>query len=270
MFVVVTIMMIENMDAKTVIQKWASILLILTLCLNAQLAFSEQLKLGIFKFSPWGMSKNNKIDGIIWEYYQAILKEADLKAEITLIPYPRMIKQLVEGKLDCAIFTKNFEPFQNIAYLFDLTAVAISRKGTVINDYDDFKDKSKIKSVGFANGTNRIFPKLFNDPEIPHHILPSLHQAPQMLARKRIDAVIGMKHTMLYEFKQQKLMDIFNTPWYEIKKIPVWLQCSKHIKINPATIARLKSAALKIKAQGLFEQINKKWFFVDPHQDDQP
>jgi len=252
-------MIIKSMEAKIIIKKWLGILLALAILSCPQLVFAEKLKLGIFKFAPWGMSENNEIHGIIWDYYQVILKEADLEAQITLIPYPRMIKQLKDGTLDCAIFTKNLEPFQNIAYLFDLTAVAVSRKGTVITNYDDFRDKSKINSVGFANGTDRIFPRLFNDAQIPHHILPSLHQAPQILARKRADVVIGMKHTMLYEFKRQQLLNIIQTPMYEIRKIPVWLQCSNQITISPAIIERFKAAALKIKARGLFEKISAHW-----------
>ncbi|MEM5530080.1 transporter substrate-binding domain-containing protein [Gammaproteobacteria bacterium AS21] len=262
-------MIIKSMEAKIIIKKWLSILLALTIFSSPQLVFAEKLKLGIFKFSPWGMSENNEIRGIIWEYYQAILKEADLEADITLVPYPRMIKKLVDGTLDCAIFTKNFEPFQNIVYLYDLTAVAMSRKGTVISSYDDFSDKNKIKSVGFANGTDRIFPRLFNDTEIAHHIFPSLLQAPQMLARKRVDVVIGMKYTMLYEFKRQQLLDIVQIPWYEIRKVPVWFQCSNHIKISPATIERFKVAALKIKADGVFEEIAKKWLPSEVPQSDQ-
>jgi len=256
-FRVVIVMIIKQ--ANPTKKLFITILFMATICSMAQPLRAQQLRLGIFKFAPWGVSEGNKISGIIWEYYQAMLKDANLDANITLLPYPRMIKQLIDGKLDCAIFTKNLEPFQDIAYLYDLTTVAISRKGTHITKYDDFKNKS----VGFANGTNRIYPKLFNDPEIPHHILPSLHQAPQMLARKRVDIVIGMKYTMLYEFRQQELMNITNIPWYEIKKVPVWLQCGNQIEVNSATITRLKAAALKLKANGLFEEIIKKWLSSD-------
>lgn len=247
--------------------KWLFKVLIITLLVSVnQTSYAEPLNFGIFKIEPWGMLTQEGVTGINWQQTQAILTKTSLTAQPVLSNYPRMIKQLKAGKTQCAIFTVSpgsAKQFNRIVFLYDLTVVAISRKGIEINEIKDLKNRNIIKTIGFANGTDKAFQEIFYDPDITRHVIPSPAQAPLLLARKRIDAFIGIKQTMLYAINKADAADFISYPWYEIKKLSVWLQCSKKAKLTTIELDELKKAAIESRDSGELDRIIKKWIKVD-------
>jgi len=237
-------------------------ILVMILFVMNQTAHGEILKFGIFNIEPWGQLSKDEITGINWEQGQAIFNKAKLAAVPVISNYPRMIKQITEGKTDCSIFTvspKLIENYHQLVYLYDLTVVAISRKGIEIKSLNDLKDEKKIKTLGFANGTDIAFQELFYDPDINTHIIPSPAHAPLLLAKKRIDAFIGIKRTMSYAVKKAKAADFISYPWYELKTLAVWLQCSKKTNLTKTQFNELIKSAVELRDSGKLDKIITKW-----------
>jgi polar amino acid transport system substrate-binding protein len=217
---------------------------------------------GIIGFAPWGIQKDNLTTGIFWDQSLKILKETGFTGEPSYATYPRMIKQLREGSIDCAIFTKNSsesEYFHFVSYMFDLNVTVISRTGISINKYEDFLSNKKIKIVGFPNGGSNYFPKLYNNPNVKKHIVPTQKQGPAMIKRGRIDAFIGIEKTLIYEVNKQGLIDNINFTEFNVNTLPVWLQCSKKSYITQKDLDSLKIAVENLKSRNAFQQIIKHW-----------
>ncbi|NRA19740.1 MAG: transporter substrate-binding domain-containing protein [Oceanospirillaceae bacterium] len=242
-------------------------LLLLLLISPAISLQAKEIKIGIFDFAPWGMQVADRVTGIVWQQALAIFKQTEFTPVAHFSSYSRMFKQLEAGQIDCSLMIKsmqNSDSLNVISYLYDLKASVISRKGIKINNFADFYNP-QLKVIGFARGTNFLFPKLFNDPKVKLHIVPSQHQGPLMIARGRIDAFVGMTETLLYELRQENLLDQMNFPGYPVSQFPVWLQCSKRSLLSAMDLAAIKQAADKVRAKDTFTTIIEQW--IAPIQD---
>jgi polar amino acid transport system substrate-binding protein len=227
--------------------------------------FAPHILFGIIGFEPWGIKKDNKITGIFWDQSQAIINEIGYTGEPSYAPYSRIIKQLREGSIDCAIFTKNDSEskyYHFVSYLFDLDATVISRKGISIDSYDDFLNNEKIKTVGFPNGGETFFPTLYNNPTVKKQIVPTQKQGPAMIKRGRIDAFVGIKSTLIYEVDKQGLKEDINFTGYTVKTLPVWLQCSKKSLLTQEELMTLAKAVEKLKSNNSFLKIVSHWLSI--------
>jgi ABC-type amino acid transport substrate-binding protein len=223
---------------------------------------TSNIRFGIIGFAPWGMKENHKVTGVFWDQAKAILNEVQLQGSPAYAAYPRIIKQLKEGHVDCSIFTKNIlndKYYHFVSYLYDLNVTVISRKGLIINSYDDFFDDENIKVVGFPNGGENFFPTLFADPFVKKQILPSQEQGPAMIQRGRIDAFIGIEKTLIYEVDKQGLKGSISFTGYNVSALPVWLQCSKKSSLTQQDLDTLKHAVEKLKSQNAFQKIIQLW-----------
>lgn len=228
----------------------------------SSLAKSAPLKVGIIGDAKWGLNNENPVTGIMREQSNTILKMANLNATHSYAPYPRLLKQLKYGEIDCAILaidSRNTSANILISYLYDIKAVVITRKDLKYRSYGDFYNKRKIKVVGFPNGGSYLYPKLFNDPRVEKRIIPSHKQAPLMLARKRIDAFIGMQYAIRYEVHRNKLNSVLSVPGRVVDSLPIWLQCSKKSMVSKALQQRLKKAVITVKSLNSLQNIIDKW-----------
>lgn len=241
-----------------------NVLLILVLSTTVTQAspVDSPLTVGIIGISKWGAANDNPITGIMREQSHVIFRMANINATHSYALYPRLLRQLERGFIDCAILTKNPGKSQNylmISHLYDVDIIALSRKGTAINRYVDFQDPNIIKRVGFPNGGRYLFPKLYSDTSVKKQIIPSQQQGPLMLVKGRIDTFIGMKYSLLYGINRDKLLGKTNYPGYPIQRLEVWLQCSKKSAMALRYQARLKTAVNTVKSLKVFQTIINKW-----------
>ena len=221
------------------------------------------LKIGVIGTSTWGGAKNNPITGIILEQSKGILRMANINATYSYGLYPRILKQMERGFIDCAILPKapaDQKIHLMISHLYDVDIIALSRKGTVIKEYHDFLHSVMTNNrVGFPNGGQYLFPKLFKDPRVKKQIIPSQQQGPLMLVRGRIDTFIGMKYSLLYGINRDKLLGKTNYPGYPIQRLEVWLQCSNKSQLAIDYQERLQGAVRTVKSLKAFQTITDKW-----------
>jgi len=229
----------------------------------ADSVYSKQpMKVGIIGVAKWGIINDNPITGIMREQSNAIFRMANIYATHSYARYPRLVKQLERGSIDCAILTRPAKPQEThlmISHLYNVEIIALGRKGSAINTYQDFHNKKQIKTVGFPNGGKYLFPELYLDLKVKKQIIPSQQQGPLMLVKGRIDSFVGMKYSLLYGIHRDKLLNKTNYPGYRVQQLEVWLQCSKKSKLAAKNIDRLKLAVQRVESMQAFSTIIDKW-----------
>lgn len=250
------------MRKKTValyLNKLFNLLFLLTF---SPLLSADSISFGVFHAPPWGMEKNGSVQGITIDHIRAITDSAGLEAEFSVVPYPRMIKQLEQGNIDCAIATRHTSSSKNVIYLaslYELDVSVISRKEDKYTSDQHLSSAKKNPVVGFANGTEHFHPKLFNSNKTSLQLVKGHAQAPIMLTRKRVDAFVGVERLLLHELRQSNLLDDVYFPGYRVNKLQMWLQCSEHSESAQKLSARLLSAIKTLKDNGTIIDIVDQW-----------
>lgn len=241
--------------------KVIKILLIVTILLSVN-SYATEVKFGVFNFRPWGMQVENEVTGMIWDQALAIFKSSDHSISAVISSYPRMIKSLKTGELDCAIITKNnknSDTLDFVSHVHDLEVIVISKVGVKVDRYSDFIFPDRKAIVGFANGTAHLYPQLYNDPRITAHIVPKMKQGPLMLSRERIDFFVGVSASLLYEIRKTQLFEKINYPGFLVTTLEVWLQCSKKSSLTEIDYQQLRTKITQLKIKNTFTRIINKW-----------
>lgn len=223
---------------------------------------TQPMKVGIIGASKWGKINDNPITGIMREQSNAIFRMANIYAIHSYARYPRLVKQVERGTVDCAILTRPANTKAKnlmVSHLYDVEIIALARKGSAINSYQDFHNQQQLKTVGFPNGGKYLFPKLYQDIKVRKQIIPSQQQGPLMLVKGRIDSFVGMKYSLLYGINRDKLLNKTNYPGYKVQDLEVWLQCSKKSKLAAVHFERLIVAVQGVKSMQAFQTIINKW-----------
>jgi len=222
----------------------------------------QPMKVGIIGATKWGRVNDNPITGIMREQSNAIFRMANIYAVHSYARYPRLVKQVERGSVDCAILSKNTDEQQNnlmISHLYNVEVIALNRQGTDINKYEDFYNKKRIKIVGFPNGGKYLFPELYQDTKVKKLIIPTQQQGAAMLVKGRIDSFVGMKYSLLYGINRDQLLGKTNYPGYPVHSLEIWLQCSKKSKLANQHFERLQLAVQRVKSMQAFQTIINKW-----------
>lgn len=213
-------------------------------------------------FEPWGMIKQDVVQGIMLDQVKAILAEVKLKTKADFANYPRMIQRIRSGDCDIGAFSRyesNADAVEFIEHLYDLQVVAVTPKNVTIKDFESFHDLKLIPSVGFPMGGDEFFPRLFNDPKIVKEMVPAQHHGVLMLGKGRLGAFVGIDKTIVYEARNNHLEDKLNLPGFPVNKLQIWLQISKKAKTAMKYSSQIREAAKKLKKEGRFNAIIDAW-----------
>jgi len=70
---------------------------------------------------------------------------------------------------------------------------------------------------------------------------------------------------MSYAVNKANAKSFITYPWYEIKKLAVWLQCSKKSSLTKIEINELRKKAVALRDSGRLDKIINKWILNDTH-----
>ncbi len=230
--------------------------------LNIVTGYAETIRFGVFSAPPWGMETEGGINGITVDQIKAIVDHAGFDMQISFSPYPRMIKQLNEGVIDCAIATINPSTDESVVYLsalYNLDIAVISRRDNRLKSDEELLSLTENPVVGFANGTGHFHPKLYQNRNAVKQLLVGHHQGPIMLSKSRIDAFVGIEKLLLYEIRRSGLLDQIYFPGYQVSKVTMWLQCSNKSEGFYHYESKLRDAAKWLKSQSVYTAILDRW-----------
>ncbi|MCJ8300592.1 MAG: transporter substrate-binding domain-containing protein [Pseudomonadales bacterium] len=174
--------------------------------------------------APYGFERDSAAAGIYFDLANLLLREAGFRSEHHIYPYARIIHELKTGQTDLTIMFKYQELADHVIYIAPLPTlknVVIGLKG------EHFESISALrgKTLAYLRGAN-FSEQIDNDPLIVKHRTADFRQGIEMLARGRVDAVIGPIQPILSAAAAMDRINMLGEPLVVSERTP-WLQISK-------------------------------------------
>ena len=246
------------------IQKSIMVVLCFLSCmLSASRSDAEHrtLKIAVFQSRPYGfIGEKGGLQGLSVDQTKAIMKEANLPYEMTLANYSRIINGLRSGKVDVTILLWSdaaLEVAECIETIMALKNIVVGKKGTNWSSVTDLHAMQR--PVGTSRGAR--YGELFDDDtEIPKYPIDSYEQGLQMLFAGRLDAIVGVEHTIYKAAKELGYSrDQFGASLL-IKEVKGCIFFSRATASHWSTERqRIKDIAQHLKEKGVFKQIDQRW-----------
>jgi len=119
-------------------------IIILLLSIYTQHVQPNCLNAAVINVAPYGFkSSTGQIQGIHWDYLEAISQESGICIHKKLLPYTRVLKNLEKGLSDISIISVTADniPWLNpIVQMSKVKIIVIPHKDVKITQYDDLKN----------------------------------------------------------------------------------------------------------------------------------
>lgn len=210
-------------------------------------------------FAPFEYKNANGKDymGFDVDLMTAIAKEMDSRIEIHDMKFDQLLSELDAGKVDVVIsgMTDNDERRQqadfSASYYKTGLTIVVKNTDTVIKDLDDLAGKK----VAVQRGTSSsdVVSKL---PDVTLKEMISASDALQELAKGRVDAVVNDRPVNDYY--------IVKNGYADLKVLEELIFPEDYAiavsKKNPELLRKIDAILLKLKKNGTYDKIYKKWF----------
>ncbi len=213
---------------------------------------------------PFQINENDSIKGVRTEVVRAIADETGMKYKIEVYPWARAYKMALKKKnvlIYSLIRSPEREPlFKWIGKIGEVMGRLYklkSRKDINLKILDD----AKSYMIGVVrNDHTHLFLKSKGFVDKQHlHVLPMMHLARKMLYKGRIDLMMDDEVIMAYSIKK---LGLSPSKYEEALVIPEFLG-EHYLAANPKTpnqlVNQFKEALKKIKKNGTYNQIMRKW-----------
>jgi len=179
-------------------------ILILVLVFFSGYVFPESntLKVAAPPFAPFSFFiESDQCKGATAEILDNIAYLAGLKTQHVRFPYARILRSLVDGKVDMALVFKNSSVKDHVHYIGPVSKSRIVVLTHLNNPITQYEDLANLKSIAVIRKAN--FEKKFdNDTQLQKHPVESYIQGLQMFNIERADAVVGSLSGLEYSLKQ--------------------------------------------------------------------
>lgn len=209
-------------------------------------------------FAPFEFSdQNNKVIGYDVDIIDAIAKEAGFKVEIVSMPFDGLIPALMTSQLDLVAAGMTITPeraqkvdFTAPYYNSGLSAVILKSNA---NKFKKLDDLSKSRLCGQIGNTGVDFAKKLSGNVAAFN---THAEAFMELKSKGCDAVVTDRPVNEYFLSSQK-----NDDYVEINEFAESAQFGIAVKKgNSDLLGQLNDGLKKIRENGVFAEIHKKWF----------
>ena len=218
---------------------------------------NEKLRVGLFNIVPYAYIEEGKLTGISYDIIQSLEQELNIKLEVKLLPYKRMLHHLELGKIDFAIFflSDYSEGFsEKLLAMYDLETIVLGKKGLKISSYEDLLGLHMATPRGVRYIAFRSKNKQLNITPVQDY-----KNAILMLQYHNIDAIIGPKEIIIYQLKLLGLnINDFAQP-YVLTKNTAWIQFSNKSKKMQYKDS-LKKAGKKLLETNRIDEIINKYY----------
>lgn len=170
--------------------------------------FSQTLSTAIIDVKPFGFKDQKEKQGIHFDFLTLILNKSNIKHNILVLPYPRVLKGIESGKIELSLFFRQINNLKvkELCKSIGFANYIISRKDFKIASINELIHKKvgiirDAKYEDSFDSNNKII-------KIP---LGSYKQGIQLLKIKRIDALVLSAPAYLHLAKTEDL-NFINTP----------------------------------------------------------
>jgi ABC-type amino acid transport substrate-binding protein len=209
---------------------------------------------------PYGFTLDNgEQSGVIYDILNEIIRESGIGLANEVTPANRLIAQLKSNRKMCTIVVdspsvaSNFDLIEPIGY--ELVVGILPIAGIDLFEYKDLKDLIIAVPLGAD-----INDSIDTDVDIIFSVVspPQYLNAMRMMHTGRIDGVLGGLSSLRYIARTEGLTnDDFGTALI-LKRADFYLVCTS--SISKVSRQRLKGATTKLRQNGTFKEILKRYF----------
>lgn len=231
--------------------------LILVSIIAQKRALSFELNIATVDVIPRGyINEQGEPAGGSYDVVNRIVTEAGYPYFNTIMPYPRIMKELQYGKIDLALLVPN-EKLNKIAipiaYVRDVQFIVIGRKGTEIKSLNDIDGKR----VGFLR--NAVIPsKLVEGRDVLIAHSNDYTQLIKRLQSQRIDYIIGPRINIYWALKELGAPPDSLGQGLTLKRLEMFLVYSRKTA-DAQVLMNLASAIKKLQKNGVIKEALNKY-----------
>lgn len=233
------------------------LVLVLGLWFECCQAAPSKLQVTVMHTEPWGFfaPSTQQMQGIWVDVADALSRDTHQLVEVRLAPYARVWRDLAHSRTDISFLIRSPQregKFIPVAHLFDFSSVILTRKGIVVDSYDDL---SRLR-IGILQGI-QLNPRFDQDTQLLKIPFRNYEILLHLLAVGRLDAVAGNSVSLAYLVHQRHLERQVGMSW-TLQRTPVWLLMAPQSS-QQALIPSLRGSVARLRQQGVFEQILNRY-----------
>ena len=223
--------------------------------LSAQLETDNTVQIRTIAVTPYGIENNLKRSGIYYDLANLLIKNSELSSQHRIYPYARIMSELKSGKTDLTIMFKYKELQDHVIYITPLPSlknVVLGLKGNRFKSTRDLEGKT----IAYLRGA-KFSKEIDNNVKIKKYQTKNFSQGIKMLARGRVDAIIGPMEPILSAADSVGMSNIFDKPLYVSERTP-WLQISKKSKLR-LRVNKIRDIFNNILIRGELKKLQHKY-----------
>ncbi len=257
---VYVLMMFYRVSPPATAAAWNSFVAMLLLLLpmvfdGSAHASARQLNFGALEIPPYAtQGENGELRGLMVDILQAYADQSEQALQLAAYPAARLVKHMRQGDVDCTIYIRSAateDIAEPVVYLgVDFKTAVIAKKATKLDGYDDLRDLRLAVTRGTVFGH-----KIDTDESLNRVITRDYGQSALMLARDRVDAILGIDWSLLHNIR------VAGIPNHELgeplilKSSELWLFCSRNADLTAEDKSVIRSGFTKLRRAGAIERI---------------
>lgn len=229
----------------------------------------QHLRGAVFGFAPWGMTVDGRsigaralphgqeYAGVMPDMIHAISKSIGEPVELVPVSYTRMFALLKSGQVDFAFFFRSNDSekiAKPLVKTHEMRTVIVTRPETALTV------RGSIDDLIFASPRSvRYDPAFDQNKKLQRIFTLDYTEAVNLLAKKRVTAVIGPDIFLSYSFRLQGLVAADYVILKPVSRNDVYLQFSYRSPLIHK-MDQVAEVAQEMTDQGVFRQILKRHF----------
>ncbi len=219
---------------------------------------NNQYNMGIIGLAPYAMAQDDgTTTGYMVDITMEIRKVTGLDGHDEVLPLKRLHGYLASGEVDCTILAR-VTLTENIYDMIEpigknIKSAIVARAGTRLSSYDDLK--GLVIAVPYGVTLDKRF---HEDTTLEKYPTNGYLQSTMMLQAGRIDAMIGVWDSYLYNMRNIGMgRNEIGDPLI-LNEVPIWFMCRPDFA-NEAVKTKLKETVRRLREQGVIRKIIAKY-----------
>ena len=220
-------------------------------------------------FPPYSYMENGVIKGIDCDVIREVAKRLNIKVNITLAPFKRILHLVKTGGIDGGFSMFKTDERESFAYYTGTPIhkstyhVFVNKKDIFpINKISDLYGKVLGKNLGFVISDE--FDKAVKEKKIQVTLSEGHDKNIRLLVHHRIDGFIAQKNVTLFELKRKDLLGtITHLPFAITKARPAYLTFSKLVvdkdPEKKKLLKKISKTLEQIEKDGTYNKIQEKY-----------
>jgi signal transduction histidine kinase/ABC-type amino acid transport substrate-binding protein len=212
-----------------------------------------------YDFPPYEyMDEDGVGNGYSIDIIHEVMKNVNLPYTITLASWHDVLQAYDEGKVDI-ILGMSYSAARAKKYHFGMSYASLYESVVYRRGDGPYYDLSKLKGKKVMVNKSDVLEEVADSAHLDKEIIPMTNSAEglKMLSEGKVDAVMCSREVALYQIAKNGLDNL------DLNNLPVPPMEYRYSGKDKMLINELDKAFMKVKRDGVFEKLYRKWFIYD-------